>query len=141
MNLHRLMLIVILLAGFGLGLSLPAYRRHMDERHAQQAVEMAQALVQAEKQFFEQHGFYTADFGGLMPQLPCHQTVQNGQSTWICRGYTIVMEEAQQLRIASVKYPQWFTVLLDSGAMACEYEEGSAVGQKLCASARVPNYI
>ena len=141
MNLHRVMLIVILLAGFGLGLALPAVRRHMDNQHARQAVQTARSLARAEKEFFEKHGFYTADFGGLVPQLACKQSVQDGQSVFTCPGYTVQLEEAQQLRIMSTKYPQWFTVLLDTGAVTCEYDEGSPVGPKVCLAAGVPNYI
>ena len=141
MNLHRIMLIVILLAGFGLGLALPTVRRHLDNQHAQQAVQVARSLARAEKDFFEQHGYYTADFAGLVTQKGCLQTVQDGQSVFACPGYVVQLEGAQQLRIKSTKYPQWFTVLLDTGALTCEYEEGSLVGPKVCLAAGVPNYI
>ncbi len=141
MSLHRVMLIVILLAGFGLGLALPAVRRHIDERHARQAAQTARGLARAEQTFFEKNGYYTADFASFLPQTSCTETVLDGHSALACPGYTFQLKEAQQLQAQSTKYPQWFTVSLDTGAIACEYEEGSLVGQKLCASVRLSNYI
>ena len=141
MNLHRLMLIIILFAGFGLGLGLPWFHRHTDENHARQIVETVRLLVTAEQAFFEKNGFYTAEFASLLPQTACHSTVLEGQSALSCPGYTVRLNGAQQLRVQSTKYPQWFEASLDIGNVTCGYEDGSLVGPKLCASARVPNYI
>lgn len=141
MNLHRFMLIVILVAGFGLGLGLPVIHRHVDDNHARQAAQTASTLAAAEKTFFEQNGFYTADFAALLPTTACTPTVLDGQSALSCPGYTFQLKEADQLQAQSEKYAQWFTISLDTGAISCGYEEGSWVGPKLCAAARVANYI
>lgn len=132
MSLHRAMLIVILIAGFGLGLALPTIRRHVDENHARQALQTLQALAQAEKAYFEKNGFYTADFTDFLPLGKCESSVEKKQSVLACPGYTIQLEEAQVLRAQSTKYPQWFKVGLDGGSTACEYEDGSLVGPKIC---------
>lgn len=131
-NLHRVMLFVILFAGFGLGLGLPALHRHTDEQHARLALQTGRELVRAERTFYEKNGFYTADFASLLPFDKCEQTVQNDTSVLACPGYTIALEEAQLLRAKSTKYPQWFTLPLENGAATCEYEDGSLVGPQLC---------
>ena len=141
MSLHRFMLIVILFAGFGLGLGLPWLHRHTDENHAREALQTARTLAQAEQTFFEKNGYYTADFVSLLPQTKCTETVIDGQSALACPGYTFQLKEAQQLWVQSIKYPQWFTVSLDKGSVTCQFEEGSFVGPKLCTAAHVPNYI
>ena len=131
-NLHRIMLFVILFAGFGLGLGLPALHRHNDRQHARLALRTARELVRAERNFYEKNGFYTADFASLSAFDKCEQTVQNDNSILACPGYTISLEEAQTLRARSTKYPQWFTLPLENVAASCEYEEGSLVGPQLC---------
>lgn len=133
-NLHRIMLFVILFAGFGLGLGLPALHRHMDRQHARQALRTARELVRAERAFYEKNGFYTADFSSLLPFDKCEQTVQNDNSVLACPGYTIELTAAQVLRAQSTKYPQWFVVPLEKGKTLCEYDEGSPVGPQLCAA-------
>ena len=134
-NLHRIMLFVILFAGFGLGLGLPALHRHNDERHAQQAFYTARRLVQAERAFYGKNGYYTADFSSLLPEgSTCEESVKDDQSVLLCPGYVIGLEEAQLLRAQSTKYPQWFLFPLESGVPSCEYDEGSLVGPRLCAA-------
>lgn len=136
-NLHRIMLFVILFAGFGLGLGLPALHRHTDERNAREALHTAQTLVRSEHAFYEKNGFYTADFGSLFQLEKCEQTVENEESVLACPGYTISLKEAQVLHVQSTKYPQWFNVPLEGGKTVCEYEDGSLVGPRLCAAAHL----
>ena len=136
-NLHRIMLFVILFAGFGLGLGLPALHRHNDREHARLALRTARELVRAEQTFYEKTGFYTADFASLLPAGPCEQTIQNDNSVLACPGYVISLEEAQVLRAQSTKYPQWFTLPLENGTATCEYEDGALVGPQLCAAAHL----
>jgi len=133
-NLHRIMLFVILFAGFGLGLGLPALHRHIDERHTYEALHVAQALARAERVFYEKNGFYTADFGSLFAAKNCEQVIENGISMLACPGYLISLKEAQVLHAQNTKYPQWFNLPLENGQTVCEYEEGSLVGERLCAS-------
>ena len=141
MTLHRMMLIVILFAGFGLGLGLPALHRHNDEKNAQESLQIGRDLVTAEQAFFTQQGFYTADFSALLPMQDCATTIKEGRSVWVCKKYEFSLENAQVLQIRSEKYPQWFTLSLETGEATCQYEEGSLVGQKLSTAAHVPNYI
>ena len=131
-NLHRMMLFVILFAGFGLGLGLPALHRHVDRQHTRQTLHVLQELGRAERAFYEKNHYYTADFAGLLATQECEQSIANEQSVFACPGYTIGLEEAQVLRAQNTKYPQWFLLPLEGGKLTCEYEEGSPVGPKLC---------
>ena len=131
-NLHRIMLFVILFAGFGLGLGLPALHRHIDKQHTRQVLHVLQELGRAERAFYEKNHYYTADFIGLVATSICEQAVENGQSILACPGYTIGLEEAQVLRAQNTKYPQWFVLPLEGGPLTCEYEDGSLVGPRLC---------
>ena len=134
-NLHRIMLFVILFAGFGLGLGLPALHRYNDRQHAHLALRTARELARAEQVFYEKHGYYTADFSSLVSSKKCVQSVQQEKSIFACPDYTLSLEEAQLLRAQSNKYPQWFTVSLENGLAKCEYEDGSLVGPQLCRAA------
>ena len=133
-NLHRIMLFVILFAGFGLGLGIPAAHRHLDRQHTRQALHILQELAQAERIFYAHNRYYTADFASLIPTGKCQQAVQKDQSVLACPGYVIGLEEAQVLRAQNTKYPQWFILPLEGGPLSCEYEEGALVGPQLCAA-------
>ncbi len=137
-NLHRIMLFVILFAGFGLGLGLPALHRHMDRQHARQALHTARLLVRAERQFYEKNRYYTMDFISLLPsETACVPTLKEEQSALACPGYIIGLEDARVLRVQSTKYPQWFLLPLENGKPSCEYEDGSLVGPRLCEAAHL----
>lgn len=131
--LHKIMLVVILALGFGLALVLPSVRRGADEQHARQALQTARALSQAEQTFFAQNGFYTADFDRMVPHSGCRASVRQERSFWACPGYDIALEEAHILHVQSTKYPQWFDLPLEGGGAVCGYEDGSPVGERLCA--------
>ena len=133
-NLHRAMLFVILFAGFGLGLGLPALHRYTDQKHTRQVLSVLRELGRAERVFYEKNRYYTADFAGLLNTDKCEQAIEKDQSVLACPGYVIGLEEAQVLRAQSTKYPQWLLLPLEGGQITCEYEEGSLVGEKLCAA-------
>ncbi len=129
--LHKVMLFIILILGFGLALSLPAFKRHQDQRHARQTLQIVKDIGAAEQDFYAQNGFYTADFSQFAPKS-CKQQVQEGQSVLVCAGYNISLNEANILQAASTKYSQWFVITLDNGTLSCEYENDNLVGQQLC---------
>ena len=135
--LHKLMLVIILVAGFGLALFLPWLKRHTDEKHAQQAVQVLQTLTAQERQFYLRSGFYIADFDQLQIPSFCQNAVKNGQSILQCPGYEVALEQAGILYARSEKYPQWFSATIEQNTVACEYEEGSWVGQYLCKKVRL----
>lgn len=132
--LHKLMLVVILIAGFGLAFALPPLRRNADNRHAKEALATMQSLAQQEQLFYEQHGFYTADMRDLYTPKSCHPEVKEGHSVLACAGYDISLEEAHVLRASSTKYPQWFTRSVEASRTDCEFDTQSPVGERLCAA-------
>lgn len=131
--LHKLMLVAILTAGFGLAIALPQLKKQADVRHARQALQTAQQLLTAEQAFYKQNGFYSADLAALVPGLPC-QSVDGPNGTVLhCHHYEFALETAQTLRAGSKKYPKWFTVSLEDGTITCNHEDGSWVGERICA--------
>lgn len=132
MTLHRAMLIVILFAGFGLGLSLPALKRQADIRHMREAVHLAETLASAERDFYNKNGFYTTDFSQLGLKLPVQPVVKEDHLVLPFENYTIDLEEANQIHVRSDKYPQWVRIPLDQGRTVCEFDAASPVGEKLC---------
>lgn len=130
--LHKVMLAVILLCGFGLAIALPQYKKYQDVRHARQAAQTLQDLAAAEAAYFEKNGFYTADFSLLSLQSPCSfDQEKDGRTS--CGGYDFSLPEANVLRAFSCKYPQWFEISLSGGRAECKFEVGSVVGARLCA--------
>lgn len=130
--LHKVMLAVILLCGFGLALALPQYKKYQDVRHARHAVLTLKDLAAAEAAYFEKNGFYTADFALLPLRDSCSFDKGNGAAA-SCGGYDFSLPEANVLRAASRKYPQWFELSLSGGGAECKFDAGSAVGARLCA--------
>ena len=135
--LHKLMLFVILIAGFGLALTLPAWKRYQDQSHAQQAVVILQQLAQQEQAFYAKQGVYTADLASWADSLPCMPMEKDGESMLRCDGYEVSLEQAQVLSARSIKYPQWFHMDIEGTKIHCEYENTSPVGEKLCASVQL----
>ena len=134
--LHKMMLLVILIAGFGLALTLPAYKRHQDRRHARQVVQVLRQLAEQERVFYREHGFYRADLATL-DAGSCKPLTKGGSSGLHCVGYDVELEDARFLRARSIKYPQWFTLAVEKDTVHCEYEVASPVGEQLCAAAHL----
>lgn len=132
--LHKLMLVVILVAGFGLALTLPAWKRHQDRQQALDAVRHLQQLAQQEQLFYQQNGFYTADLTPLAEPLACPPATGPEQSGLLCGSYVLTLEGADMLRASSVKYPQWFVLNISNLQVDCQYEASSPVGELLCAA-------
>ena len=130
--LHKLMLILILLAGFGVALVWPTVQKKLDIHYARQAAQIGRQLAQAEQTFFERNGFYTADFTQLGLELACPSTIQEGQSVLSCPHYDFVLEQADTIRVSNTKYPKWFTVSLQDGSISCGHQEDSLAGARIC---------
>lgn len=130
--LHKVMLAVILLCGFGLALALPQYKKYQDVRHARLAAQTLRVLAGAEAAYFEKNGFYTADFAALHASDSCAFAKAPGAEAAHCSGYDFSLPEADVLRASSRKYPQWFEISLSGGREQCKFEAGSSVGALLC---------
>lgn len=129
---HKLMLGIFLVVGFGVAFMWPQWQKKTDIRYAQQAAQTAKALAAAEQTYFEQNGFYTADFTQLDVELPCPVSVKEGQTVLHCPHYDFTLEEADVLRVSNTKYPKWFTVALQSGEITCNHGDGSLAGAAIC---------
>ncbi len=131
--LHKLMLVVILIAGFGLALTLPAWKRHQDQRHAQQTFLLLQQLAEQEQNLYAKQGVYTADLTSLPAAASCQSVQEDGLHLLRCYTYNIYLEQAHLLRAQSIKYPQWFSLDIESNTPQCQFDASSLVGEHLCA--------
>lgn len=129
---HKIMLGIFLVVGFGVAFMWPQWQKKTDIRHAQQAAQTAKELAAAEQVFFEKNGFYTADFTQLGLELSCPSSVKDNQTVLHCPHYDFMMEEADTIRVSNTKYPKWFTVELESGEITCNHEDGSLAGAAIC---------
>lgn len=136
--LHKIMLFVILGAGFALALVLPQLKKQADVKHARQAAKTAIELAAAEKDFYAKNGFYTADFSQLGLALPCSVTAREGRTVLHCAHYDFELADAMTLQASSTKYPKWFTVSLEDGKVTCGHEDGSLVGARICSKVDLP---
>ncbi len=127
------MLFIILLIGFGVAIALPQVKKHYDIENARKAVAVARQIAEAEKAYYAKNGFYTADFLQLGLNLPCQETVKDGQTVLYCFKYHFALQDADTLRVGSAKYPKWFIVSLADGHITCNHEEGSLAGERICA--------
>lgn len=131
--LHKIMLFVILVIGFGVALVWPQVQKKIDIHYARQAAQTGKELAKAEQAFYAKNGFYTADFEQLGIALPCPATVKDNRSILHCPHYDFVLEEASLIRVSNTKYPKWFTVSLEDGSIDCQHEDDSLVGARICA--------
>lgn len=130
--LHKLMLFLILVVGFGVALVWPQVQKQIDIHYARQAAQTGRQLAKAEQAFYAKNGFYTADFEQLQMTLPCPVAVKDNRSLLHCPHYDFVLEEASVLRVSNTKYPKWFEVSLEDGSIVCRHEEESLVGARIC---------
>ena len=129
---HKIMLGIFLVVGFGVAFMWPQWQKKIDIRYAQQAAQTAKELAAAEQAFFAKNGFYTADFTQLDLDPGCPVSVKDGQSVLHCPHYDFTLAEANILRVSNTRYPKWFTVELESGEITCNHEDGSLAGAAIC---------
>lgn len=130
--LHKVMLVVILAAGFGLALVLPQLKKQADVRHARLAAQTAAQMAVLQQNFYEETGAYAPGFAQLKAQTSCRETHRDGTPLLVCENYEIeFLPSLAQMRARSLKYPQWFTAEAD-GRVSCGYAEGSLAGEAIC---------
>lgn len=131
-SIHTIVLLLVMICGFGIALGWPQYKKHQTVAAAQRAVDLGKALAYSESVYKEHHGAYTPDFTRLGVDLPCPVTRSAEQVEMTCAHYTYTLE-GSQLRVQHNKLPKWFVVDVENGAVDCSHEEGSLAGSHICA--------
>ncbi len=131
-SIHTIVLILIVLIGFGLALGWPQYKKHQMIRAAKHALELGKALAFAEAVYKTQKGAYTPDFAQLNVPLPCPVERDGEKIEMVCQQYVYRLEEGNILRVAHKGLPKWFDLDLEKGSVDCSHEEGSIAGSHIC---------
>lgn len=131
-SIHTIVLILVVIVGFGLALGWPQYKKHQTLAKAQRALELGKALAFAEATYKTQHGAYTPDFARLDFELPCPVQREDGKIEMVCSDYVYRLEEGNILRVQHKGVPKWFDLDLEKGSVDCSHEEGSIAGSHIC---------
>lgn len=131
-SIHTIVLILVVLVGFGAALGWPQYKKYQTIRTAQQALEQGKALAFAEASYKTRYGKYTADFAKLDVQLPCPVERDGEKIEMVCPDYVYRLEEGNILRVAHKGLPKWFDLDLEKGSVDCSHEDGSVAGSHIC---------
>lgn len=131
-SIHTIVLILVMIVGFGLALGWPQYKKHQTLAIAQDALDLGKALAFAEATYKTQHGEYTPDFAKLDFALPCPVERGEGKIEMVCNHYVYRLEENGILRVQHKGLPKWFDLHLAEGSVDCSHEEGSIAGSHIC---------
>lgn len=131
-SIHMIVLILVMIVGFGLALGWPQYKKHQTLAIAQDALDLGKALAFAEATYKTQHGEYTPDFAKLDFALPCPVERDGEKIEMVCQQYVYRLEEGNILRVAHKGLPKWFDLDLEKGSVDCSHEEGSIAGSHIC---------
>ena len=122
-SIHTIVLVLVMLIGFGAALGWPQYEKHRTIAAAQKALDIGKSLAFAEASYKEHYKAYTPDFELLGADLPC----------------PVERAERNLVRVAHKNYPKWFDINIDQGSIDCSHEEGSLVGQHICDRVNLSN--
>ena len=138
-SIHTIVLVLVMLIGFGAALGWPQYEKHRTIAAAQKALDIGKSLAFAEASYKEHYKAYTPDFELLGADLPCPVERADGKTEMVCSNYTFSLAEGNLVRVAHKNYPKWFDINIDQGSIDCSHEEGSLVGQHICDRVNLSN--
>ncbi len=133
-SIHTIVLVLVVLVGFGLALGWPQYKKHQTLSIAQNALDLGRALAFEEATYKAAHGTYTPDFAQLNLRLPCPVERSGDKIEMVCDHYVYRLEENGLLRVEHKGLPKWFELDLEKGSVDCSHEEGSIAGSHICAN-------
>ena len=131
-SIHTIVLVLVVIVGFGIALGWPQYKKHQTLQTAQQALELGKALAFAESSYKMRYGKYTPDFAKLDMQLPCPVERSGDKIEMVCQQYVYRLEEGKILRVAHKGLPKWFDLNIEEGSVDCSHEDGSIAGSHIC---------
>ena len=136
--LHKLVVGVVMLIGFGIALGWPQYKKHQTLVQAQHALDFGREIAYQEAVYKTQHGRYEPDFTRLALSKTCTAIVRDGTEEQAgrmeikCDPYVFYLKEGHIVRIDHPDMPEWFELDVDAGTVTCSYEENSWAGAHIC---------
>ena len=131
-SIHTIVLILVVIVGFGIALGWPQYKKHQTLQTAQRALDLGKALAFAEATYKAKYGNYTPDFAKLDFALPCPLEREGSQIEMVCKEYVYRLEGDDILRVQHKGFPKWFDLNLTEGSVDCSHEDGSIAGSHIC---------
>lgn len=105
-SIHTIVLVLVMLIGFGAALGWPQYEKHRTIAAAQKALDIGKSLAFAEASYKEHYKAYTPDFELLGADLPCPVERAEGKIEMVCSDYTFSLAEGNLVRVAHKKLSQ-----------------------------------
>jgi len=133
---HKLVVGVVMLIGFGIALGWPQYRKHETIVKAQRALDFGREIAFQEASYKARTGSYQPDFSKLNLSRTCPAAVKDGitESRYEinCPPYVFYLKDGHIVRVEHPDMPEWFELDIDAGTVSCSYEEGSWAGEHIC---------
>ena len=135
---HKLVVGVVMLIGFGIALGWPQYRKHQTIKQAQHALDFGREIAYQEAVYKAQTGHYQPDFSKLELSLNCPAVVKDGAEETFgryeinCPPYVFYLKDGHIVRVDHPDMPEWFELDIDSGTVSCSYEKDSWAGAHIC---------
>ena len=136
--LHKAVVGIVMLIGFGIALGWPQYKKHQTIVQAQHALDFGREIAYEEAVYKSQTGRYEPDFSKLDLSRPCPAAVKDSvdgtESRYeiTCPPYVFYLKDGHIVRIDHPDMPEWFELDIDNGTVSCSYEEGSWAGAHIC---------
>ena len=131
--LHKTVMGIVMLIGFGIALGWPQYKKHQTIAKAQHALDLGREIAYQQAVYKEQHGRYEPDFSKLELSHIC--PVANGEENRFemkCDPYVFYLKDGHIVRVDHPDMPEWFELDIDGGTVSCSYEENSWAGAHIC---------
>jgi len=129
---HKLVVSLVLLLGFGIALGWPQYKKHKNIVRAQQALDLGREIAYEESEYKRRTGRTLDDFTKLNLSTKCPFKQNNGRTEMTCDPYVYWLKDGHIVRVDNTQLPEWFELDINAGTVDCSYEEGSWAGEHIC---------
>lgn len=130
--LHKLVVAVVMLIGFGIALGWPQYKKHQTISQARHALDLGREMAYQESVYKTSHGQYQPDFTQLQLSVSCPVTTVQEKPAMKCGDYVFYLQNGHIVRVDHENMPEWFELDIDGGTVRCSYEENSWAGKHIC---------
>ena len=136
--LHKLVVGIVMLIGFGIALSWPQYKKHQTITQAQHALDFGREIAYQESVYKAQTGRYEPDFSKLDLSKNCASVIKDGvdenssRYEINCPPYVFYLKGGHIVRVDHPGMPEWFELDIDAGTVTCSHEENSWAGEHIC---------
>ena len=122
--LHKLVVGIVMIIGFGIALGWPQYKKHKTITQAQHAMDLGREIAYKESAYKMQTGRYEPDFSKLDLSRDCPAAVEddaegNARYEITCPPYVFYLKDGHIVRVDHPDMPEWFELDIDGGTVSC----------------------